>query len=101
MAVKCKGVLFALALTAIACGSGGSKSIYEQEARERAVLAAQALIATDHGNIMKMEEMVLDAKAVQSEYILMGDTIASRVFDEAFREYVTANDAELAKEIFN
>ncbi len=77
------------------------KSEYEQEARERAIIAAQSLIATDHENIMKMEAEILNAKAVQSEYLLLGDTLAAQAFDKAFRDYVAANDSVLAQEIFN
>lgn len=77
-----------------------AKSEYEDAARERATVAAKALIATDHNDIFKMENMILEAKAVQSEYLLMGDTVAAEAFDIAFREYLSANDSLLAKEMF-
>ena len=77
---------------------GGSE--YAREARERAVLAAQALVASDHSDTIGMEGLILEAKAVQSEYMLKGDTIAVQEFDKAFREYVEVNDPELAKELF-
>ena len=44
--------------------------------------------------------MILDAKAVQSEYLLMGDTVAAQAFDAAFREYLVMHDELLAKELF-
>lgn len=81
-----------------ACGSSGSE--YVEEAKERAVVAAQALVNSNHDNIMEMERLILDAKAIQSEYILKGDTVAAKAFDTSFQEYVTANDPQLAKEIF-
>lgn len=96
--MKTKFLLYTFVF-ALLC-SCGAKSEYEQEARERAVVAAKALIETDHDNIMKMEEKILSAKAVRSEYLLMGDTIASQAFDEAFKEYVSANDSVLAQELF-
>lgn len=95
-----KGIILYVFVISLLCSCGGVKSKYEQEARVRAVVAAQALIETDHKDMIKMEEMILDAKAVQSEYLLMGDTVAAQSFDIAFREYLVVNDSLLAKEIF-
>ncbi len=81
-----------------ACGSSGSE--YEEEARERAIVAAQVLVTSNHDDTIQMESIILDAKSIQSEYLLKGDTIAAQAFDNAFQEYVTANDPQLAKEIF-
>lgn len=99
MILNTKKILYAIVFTLLC--SCSVKSEYEQEARERAVVAAQSLIATDHENTMKMEAEVLNAKAVQSEYLLLGDTLAAQAFDKAFRDYVTTNDSLLAQEIFN
>ena len=85
-------------LVMVACGSSSS---YEETARVRAVEAAKKVIATPHDNMNKMERILLEAKAVQSEYIMIGDTIAANAFDVAFREYIVANDQELANELFN
>lgn len=81
-----------------ACGNSGSE--YEEEARQRAIVAAQVLVASNHDDTIQMERIILDAKSIQSEYLLKGDTIAAQAFDNAFQEYVTANDSQLAKEIF-
>lgn len=85
-----------LAVLAVACGG----SEYIEEARERAIVAAQALINSNHNDVMEMERLVLDAKAIQSEYILKGDTLAAKAFDTSFQNYVIANDSQLAKELF-
>ena len=85
-----------LAVLAVACGG----SEYIEEARERAIVAAQALVNSNHDDIMEMERLILDAKSIQSEYILKGDTLAAREFDTCFQNYLTANDSQLAKEIF-
>ena len=85
-----------LALFAIACGG----SEYVEEAKERAIVAAQALVNSNHDNVMEMERLILEAKAIQSEYLLRGDTVAAQAFDTSFQVYVTANDPQLAKEIF-
>ncbi len=92
----CLPVLLLLLLVS-ACKSNPD---YREVAGERAVAAAKALVATDHNNPIKMEQMILDAKAVQSEYLLMGDTVAAQAFDAAFREYLVMHDELLAKELF-
>lgn len=92
---------FGIAVILTACGNNEKKSLLEDEARARAVTAAKALIATDHSDNFLMEGMILDAKAIQSEYIIKGDTLAADAFDNAFREYITTNDSVLAKELFS
>lgn len=92
------GILF-MATFVVACNSQKSQLI--QEAREQGLRAAQALVATEHDNIIKMEGAILEAKACQSKYLLMGDTLAAREFDTAFREYLKIHDELLAKELFD
>lgn len=62
--------------------------------------AAKELIATDHSDTMALQHKLLEAKAVQSKYAIDGDSGAVNAFDEAFREYVSKNDAALANAIF-
>ncbi|MGN1237985.1 MAG: hypothetical protein ACI4UW_03555 [Muribaculaceae bacterium] len=38
-------------------------------------------------------------KAIQSEYLVAGDTIAVRAFDEAFRETLLTDDPDLASSV--
>ena len=85
-------------LLVIACGN--SDSIYEAEACERAIVVAKELVEANHNNVFEMERMILKAKAMQSEYLLNGDTIAAKAFDKSFKEYVQANDSLLAKQLF-
>lgn len=96
--MKIKLLLYTIVFALIS--SCSAKSEYEQEARERALVAAKNLINTDHRNIMKLETAILDAKSIQSEYLLIGDTLAANTFDMVFRSYVTENDSVLAQEIF-
>ena len=96
-------ILAAAAAATVACSSGCSSSTsspHADEARERAVAAAKELIATDHADTMALQHKLLDAKAIQSKYAIDGDSGAVNAFDEAFREYVTKNDASLAHAIF-
>lgn len=100
MIQKVINIAILLLATASIAGCRPHVSEYEEEAKARAVSAAQALIATDHNDTILMERMILDAKAIQSEYILAGDTVAAQVFDTAFKEYMLANDGDLAKDMF-
>ena len=70
------------------------------EARERAVVAAQQLIDTDHSDPIALQHRILEAKVVQSEYVIAGDSIAVEAFDEAFRDYLMLHDGSLAEAIF-
>lgn len=70
------------------------------EARERAVVAAQQLIDTDHSDTIALQHRILEAKVVQSEYEIAGDSIAVEAFDEAFRDYLMLHDGSLAEAIF-
>lgn len=70
------------------------------EARERAVVAAQQLIDTDHSDTIALQHRILEAKVVQSEYVIAGDSIAVEAFDEAFCDYLMLHDGSLAEAIF-
>lgn len=70
------------------------------EARERAVVAAQQLIDTDHSDTIALQHRILEAKVVQSEYVIAGDSIAVEAFDKAFRDYLMLHDGSLAEAIF-
>ena len=70
------------------------------EARERAVVAAQQLIDTDHSDTIALQHRILEAKVVQSEYVIAGDSIAVEASAEAFRDYLMLHDGSLAEAIF-
>ena len=94
-------VVLAAAALVSGCGGGSSAtSTRAAEARTRAIEAAARLIATSHTDTMAMQHAILDAKAMQSEYILAGDTAAVRAFDEAFREKIGNEDPDLASAVF-
>ncbi|MGN1245149.1 MAG: hypothetical protein ACI4UN_00810 [Muribaculaceae bacterium] len=84
------------ALGLAGCGGGSATSTRAPEARSRAVEAAAKLIATSHTDTMAMQHAILDAKAIQSEYILAGDTAAVHAFDKAFSEKLLNDDPQLA-----
>jgi len=91
---------FLLVATAVLGGCREKHSPYEGQARERAATAAARLAVTDHADTIALQSSILAAKAVQSEYILRGDSLAARAFDEAFRESLKRNDPGLYQAIF-
>ncbi len=76
-------------------------SPHADEARQRAGEAAAKVVGTDPADTLAMERSILDAKAVQSEYALMGDSVAVEIFDEEFKKYVTEHNARLAGQMFD
>lgn len=93
-----KLTLIIMILVATACGSEGS--VYEAEARERAVVMAKEVLKMSNRSTFEVERVILEAKVAQSEYLLKGDTVAAKAFDESFRAYVQTNDSIFAKELF-
>ncbi len=90
----------AAAVIVTGCGGSSATSTRAAEARTRAIEAAAKLIATSHTDTMAMQHAILDAKAVQSEYLMAGDTAAVRAFDEAFKEKIGNDDPDLASAVF-
>lgn len=92
--------LWVILLTSVMMACSHEKSEYVAEAGERALVAARALVSANHDDTMQLESLILEAKAIESEYLLKGDTLAARAFESSFQEYVTANDPQLAQVIF-
>lgn len=93
-----KVVLVMALFVGAACSDNGSE--YEYEARERAVEAAKELIRSNRHDMNEMERVILKAKAVQSEYLLKGDTVAAQAFDASYKEYIQVKAPALAQELF-
>lgn len=79
---------------------GCSRSENTNEAKEKAILAAKELVAADSLSEMELQNLILQAKATQSEYTLMGDTIAAAEFNKAFAEYIKQHDDSLSRAMF-
>lgn len=95
-------LLCGAAVCLTACGGGGEMgSRMADEARQRAETAAANVVANDSVGIMQLQDCILQAKAEQSEYLLLGDTAAADTFDVAFRQYVERHNPRLASEMFN
>ncbi|MEF9923865.1 MAG: hypothetical protein RR854_04740 [Muribaculaceae bacterium] len=77
-----------------------SSSEHSDEAKQRAILVAEELIKSDPNDEMKQQDIILKAKSAQSEYTLMGDSIAAKEFDIAFREYIEQHNDSLSAIMF-
>ncbi len=87
-------------LLLVSCGNT-EESISIVEARQRAEVAATKVIECDStANLMNLQNCILHAKSVQSEYLLLGDTAAADTFDAVFRRYVKQCNPQLADEMF-
>ena len=63
--------------------------------------AADSVVAADSTGLMALQKSILAAKAVQSEYLLTGDTAAADTFDTTFRRQIAMRNERLAEEMFN
>ena len=63
--------------------------------------AAAKVVGTNPTDTLAMQRSILDAKAAQSEYALMGDSVAVEIFDEEFKKYVAEHNARLAGQMFD
>ncbi len=90
-----------LAATAVLALAACRHSPHADEARQRASEAAAKVVGTNPTDTLAMQRSILDAKAVQSEYALMGDSVAVEIFDEEFQKYVAEHNARLAGQMFN
>lgn len=89
-------------VAALVLAAGCNKpSASEKEAAARAEQAAAAVIATNHADTLAMQQSILDAKVLQSQYAIMGDSAAVKAFDNAFETYLKRHDSALWQQIFN
>ena len=99
--MKHAALIFSCLLILSASGCTGQQgSILCDEARDRAIDAAQALLDCDSTNIMQLQDRLLNARSIRSEYMLIGDTAAADTFDTAFRQYVRIHGRSMADQIF-
>lgn len=90
-----------LAAAAVLALGACRHSPHADEARQRAGEAAAKVVETNPTDTLAMQRSILDAKAAQSEYALMGDSVAVEIFDEEFKKYVAEHNARLAGQMFD
>lgn len=62
--------------------------------------AAKVVVETNHSDTLAMQNAILEAKALQAEFQVAGDTAAINSYNRAFKQYLQENDPALAKEMF-
>ena len=90
-----------LVLALVLAADYNKPSASEKEAAARAEQAAAAVIATNHADTLAMQQSILDAKVLQSQYAIKGDSAAVKAFDSAFEAYLKEHDSALWQQIFN
>ena len=95
-------LLVALALTTACASKNGSEDTkaLTQKAIATATKAAKAVVETDHSDTLAMQNAILEAKAMQAEFQVTGDTAVINSYNRAFKKYLQENDPGLAKEMF-
>jgi len=95
-------VLSTIMLATIGCSQkkASKPSPLVKKAMTVATNAAQKLIETDHSDTLAMQNSILEAKALQTEFQVARDTAAINSFNRAFKKHLQENDPALAKEIF-
>jgi len=95
-------LLVALALTTACASKNGSEDTkaLTQKAIATATKAAKAVVETNHSDTLAMQNAILEAKAMQAEFQVTGDTSVINSYNRAFKKYLQENDPGLAKEMF-
>lgn len=88
-------------VAALVLAAGCNKPSASTRAAARAEQAAAAVIATNHADTLAMQQSILDAKVLQSQYAIKGDSAAVKAFDSAFEAYLKEHDSALWQQIFN
>ena len=103
--MKQKHILFvvvAIALLSLGCAPKKQEkpSPLLGKAEVTATEAAKKLVAADHSDTLAMQNCILEAKALQTEFQVANDTAAINTFNRTFKAYLQEHDPELAREIF-
>ena len=100
-------ILLQIATSAFAmlniCSCSTEQSKLNEEAQHRAIEAASVVIAVDSVkpvDSIALQSAILDAKSIQSEYIIAGNEEASKEFDKAFRNTIIERNPQLGSLIF-
>ena len=83
-------LLVALALTTACASKNGSEDTkaLTQKAIATATKAAKAVVETNHSDTLAMQNAILEAKAMQSEFQVTGDTAVINSYNRAFKKYL-------------
>ena len=93
-----------IALIVIVGASSCEQSKKNEAARERALQAVEMVLAVDTVqpvDSFALENVILVAKAVESEYLINGEEETAEAFREAFEETLSERNPELAAQLFD
>ena len=84
--------------------SSCEQSKKNEAARERALQAVEMVLAVDTVqpvDSFALENVILVAKAVESEYLINGEEETAEAFREAFEDALSERNPELAAQLFD
>ena len=93
-----------IAVVAMVGASSCEQSKKNEAARERALQAVEMVLAVDTVqpvDSFALENVILVAKAVESEYLINGEEETAEAFREAFEETLSERNPELAAQLFD
>ena len=93
-----------IAFVAMVGASSCEQSKKNEAARERALQAVEMVLAVDTVqpvDSFALENVILVAKAVESEYLINGEEETAEAFREAFEETLSERNPELAAQLFD
>ena len=92
------GKIAALVLLGVIAGCGGkATSPLSLQAKQRAVKAAKNVEAIEATDTFAIQQALVEAAGLRSQYLLKDDSIAAQDFDEAFMNHLRKNRPDLAK----
>ena len=93
-----------IAVVAMVGASSCEQSKKNEAARERALQAVEMVLAVDTVqpvDSFALENVILVAKAVESEYLINGEEETAEAFREAFEDALSERNPELAAQLFD
>lgn len=97
--------LFYITALAVALCSAAScakkQSANSVKAQAQAVEAVNRIVDIDSTDTMALQNELLRAEALRSQYTIDGDSIAAQDFDQTFREALIQKAPQMAKTLFS
>lgn len=84
-----------------AIGCGKKHSPNSVKAQAQAVDAASRIATVDTTDTMAIQSELLKAEAMRSQYVISGDSIAVKDFDDTFRKSLLQKSPRLAKLLYS
>lgn len=82
-----------------ACGKKHSPDSVKAQAQ--AVEAVERIVEIDSTDTMALQNELLRAEALRSQYTISGDSAAAKDFDQSFRDALIQKKPQMAKALFS